>query len=130
MRAANRRTQVSRSLPASPAGRASRPGNQRGRTLSCARTNPGRCPRSGFLFLRGEQKMNAMALRLNKAGVPAAWLRLEEAAVLYCRRRVLWTLGEARLRLRGGLNRNGERSVIDLAPIVACEGRVHDAQFV
>ena len=73
--------------------------------------------------------MNAMVLRLNKAGVPASWLRLEEAAVLYCRERVLWTLGEARLRLRGGINRHGERSVLDIAPIIACEGRVREASF-
>lgn len=61
-------------------------------------------------------------LRLNKAGVPIAWLSREQAAILYVRGQVVWSLGDSQLRLHGGINRLGERSFLDLAPIIACDG--------
>lgn len=72
--------------------------------------------------------MNAKVLRLNKAGSPVAWLTREETATLIVKDLVIWSMGEAVLEIRGGYNRLGERSVLRLPSIVACEGKVHRDQ--
>lgn len=69
-------------------------------------------------------------LRLDKAGLPQTWLSLEQAATLYVKEQVAWSLGADEYCLRGGWNRNGERSVLMLASIIACEGRVRAESFV
>ncbi len=69
-------------------------------------------------------------LRLNSAGLPLAWVSREQAAVLYVKELVVWTLGTETTRLRGGTNRSGERSSLTLAPIIACEGRVSGHSLV
>lgn len=61
-------------------------------------------------------------LRLNKAGLPTAWVSREQAATLYVRGQVLWSLGERQFRLYGGINCLGDQSYLDLAAIIACEG--------
>lgn len=73
--------------------------------------------------------MNAKILRLNKAGAPVAWLTREETATLIVKEMVIWSMGEAVLEIRGGYNRLGERSVLVLPSIVACEGKVHRDQY-
>ncbi len=69
-------------------------------------------------------------LRLNKSGLPLAWLSREEAATLYVKDQVLWSLGVEQFRLHGGINRAGQRSILDLAPIIACEGDSKTRAFV
>jgi len=69
--------------------------------------------------------VNAKVLRLNKAGTPVAWLTRQQAATLLVKDMVIWSLGERVFELRGGYNRLGERSVLRLPSIVACEGKVH-----
>lgn len=66
--------------------------------------------------------MSARILRLNSAGIPTAWVTKEEAATLYVKRQVMWSLGDDALRILGGYNNQGERSSIAMAPIIACEG--------
>ncbi|MCW8884218.1 MAG: HNH endonuclease [Motiliproteus sp.] len=61
-------------------------------------------------------------LRLNKSGLPLAWLSREQAATLYVRDRVLWSIGDQQFTMRGGLNHLGERSCLHLAPIIASDG--------
>lgn len=61
-------------------------------------------------------------LRLNKAGYPQAWVSREEAATLYVKNLVLWSLGSEMLCIRGGFNAEGLRSQLMLAPIIACDG--------
>lgn len=73
--------------------------------------------------------MNAKVLRLNKAGAPIAWLSWQETATLVAKRQVIWSIGEPVLRVRGGYNRAGVRSVLDLPSIVACDGRVETGTF-
>lgn len=64
-------------------------------------------------------------LRLNKSGHPVDWVSWQDAVCLYARELVLWTLGDSVLKLRGGFSRtDGSRSVLDVASIIACEGRV------
>ena len=64
-------------------------------------------------------------LRLNVAGQPVEWVTWQEAVCLYARDLVVWTLGDAIVKIRGGHSRfDGTRSTIDIHSIVACEGRV------
>ena len=62
-------------------------------------------------------------LRLNKAGQPIEWMDWQQAACIYSRDLIVWSLGETIFRIRGGRNRiTGERTVIELPSIVACGG--------
>ncbi len=61
-------------------------------------------------------------LRLNAAGMPSSWITFEDAAVLYCKDQVLWEMGDKSLQMRGGLNRTGVRSILDMAPVIATVG--------
>ncbi len=65
-------------------------------------------------------------LRLNVAGQPIGWITWQQAVCLYTRELVSWTLGESFLRIRGGYSRlSGERTVVDVNSIIACQGKVH-----
>lgn len=67
--------------------------------------------------------MEARILRLNMAGQPIAWMPWQEAATLYARDQVGWTLGAVVKRVRGGLSRaTGCRSLLELPAIMACGG--------
>ncbi len=63
-------------------------------------------------------------LRLDKTGLPTAWISREEAATLYVKQQVLWSLGDHNVLMRGGFNALGFRSKLNLAPIIACDGIV------
>lgn len=73
--------------------------------------------------------MNAKILRLNKAGTPIAWLNWQETATLVVREQVIWSLGDVVVTIRGGFNNQGQRSVVELPSIVACDGKVDDRAF-
>jgi len=63
-------------------------------------------------------------LSLDAHGHVLDWLHWHEATCLYARGAVAWTLGEPCLRVRGGIARSsGERSIVELHPIVATRGR-------
>lgn len=68
-------------------------------------------------------------LRLNNSGLPQAWASREEAATLYCKGLVVWGLGDDILRLHGGINATGQRSVLDVQPIIACRGDTSHYNF-
>ena len=69
--------------------------------------------------------MEARILRLNKAGQPIEWLSWQDAATLYSRDMVCWTLGEEIITLRGGYSRlTQQRSHLSLHSIIACEGKL------
>jgi 5-methylcytosine-specific restriction endonuclease McrA len=64
-------------------------------------------------------------LQLDVSGRPQAWLSTREAAVLYACDGVAWTLGDAFMVLRGGMQRRtGLQSRIELHPIIAVRGSV------
>ncbi len=64
-------------------------------------------------------------LRLNLAGHPVDWVTWQEAVCLYARELVVWTLGDAILRIRGGYCRfDGSRSHQNIHSIIACQGKV------
>lgn len=63
-------------------------------------------------------------LSLDAHGRILDWISWRDAAHLYARGAVAWTLGEPCFRLRGGINRiTGRQSRLDLHPIVAARGR-------
>jgi len=67
--------------------------------------------------------MNSKVLRLNKAGTPIAWLSWQDTATLLVKDQVIWSLGDTVGRIRGGYNKHGVRSELELPSIVA-NGRV------
>lgn len=73
--------------------------------------------------------MNAKILRLNKAGTPISWLTREETATLLVKELVIWSLGDTVFEMRGGYNRSGVQSVLQLPSIIACNGKLHKDNF-
>jgi len=70
--------------------------------------------------------MQAQILRLNKAGQATEWIDLETAACLYAKDQIVWTYGETSVRLNGGRSRaTGKRTVLDMSPVIATDGRIH-----
>ena len=62
-------------------------------------------------------------LSLDSTGRILDWISWQDAACLYVRGAVAWTLGETCLTLHGGLNRlTGRQSLLQLHPIVASSG--------
>jgi len=67
--------------------------------------------------------MNAKVLRLNKAGIPIAWLSWQETATLLVKDQVIWSIGDTVHTIHGGYNSSGLRSRLDLPSIIACNGK-------
>ncbi len=64
-------------------------------------------------------------LQLDMSGRPQAWISSQEAATLYASNSIAWTLGEAVVTLRGGIQRcTGMQSLILVHPIVAVHGAI------
>jgi len=62
-------------------------------------------------------------LSLDAHGRVLDWMSWQDAACLYARGAVAWTLGDPCLTVHGGICRaTGEQSTIDLHPIVAAKG--------
>lgn len=70
--------------------------------------------------------MSKLILRVGASGLPLAWMSWREAVLLYSAGKVLWTAGGDALRFYGGVNSDsGERSYLDVHPVVAIKGRAH-----
>jgi hypothetical protein len=64
-------------------------------------------------------------LRLDVAGQPRGWITVHEAISAYAKGDVIYGIGEALPPYFGGVQRlTGQRSRIDLQPIVAIQGRI------
>jgi len=64
-------------------------------------------------------------LSLDAHGRALNWISWQDAACLYARDAVAWTLGDPCLNVRGGTRRDtGARSSLDLHPIIAARGQV------
>ena len=64
-------------------------------------------------------------LKLNLAGQPRGWLTRHEAVLAYARGDVVYGIGDSLAPAFGGVQRlSGERSRIDLQPIIALQGRI------
>jgi 5-methylcytosine-specific restriction endonuclease McrA len=68
-------------------------------------------------------------LGLDCAGNPATWLSAEQAITAAARDDIVWQWGDRTLVFRGGWKRNGERSIIELRPIIALAGRRPSARL-
>ena len=66
-------------------------------------------------------------LSLDATGRILDWISWQDAACLYVRDAVAWTLGEPCLTVHGGMNRaRGEQSTLELHPIIASTGHCRD----
>jgi len=70
--------------------------------------------------------MQAKILKLNKAGMPQAWIDFEQAAVITSKGLVLWTMGDMASILRGGYRKDGARTSMAIPAIIAVEGQVKE----
>ena len=61
-------------------------------------------------------------LKLTNGGMPSAWVDLETAACCLVKGLVNWSLGESMTLLRGGLNRQGSQSHLEIPAIIAVSG--------
>lgn len=66
--------------------------------------------------------MSPRILKINASGLPVGWITKEMAAHLICSKKILWSFGDSKLQIMGGLNRTGQRSVLDIDPILAVSG--------
>ena len=65
-------------------------------------------------------------LSLDAHGRILDWMHWQDAACLYVRGAVAWTLGDPCMTIHGGTNRlSGQQSLLDLHPIVAARGHAH-----
>jgi hypothetical protein len=60
-----------------------------------------------------------LVLKVDISGQPLKWVDLETYAGYHIAGKVAWTLGEPMLTLHGGYNARGDRSLLDVHPIVA-----------
>ena len=66
--------------------------------------------------------MEPLVLTVDMAGLPQAWVALEEAITYHAKQMVAWSLGSEVREFRGGWQRNGERSRIATKSILAIKG--------
>jgi len=65
-------------------------------------------------------------LALDSHGQALDWISWQDAACLYARDAVAWTLGDPCMVLHGGISRiTGERSHLDVHPIIAARSHAH-----
>lgn len=63
-----------------------------------------------------------LILSLNKAGEPLGWITYQDCAFYKAKNKILWTLGEYEVILRGGINAvTGQQSKLTLETIVALD---------
>ncbi len=72
--------------------------------------------------------MQKMILSLDSAGLPNAWISVEEAITYHAKDLVVWSLGEDTSVYRGGVRRDGTRSHIETKSIIAIRGSKVDVR--
>jgi 5-methylcytosine-specific restriction endonuclease McrA len=77
----------------------------------------GRAP--GFRY---NLRMDPLVLTVDMAGLPQAWVALEEAITYHAKLMVAWSLGAVVREFRGGWQRDGSRSRIATKSILAIKG--------
>ena len=66
--------------------------------------------------------MDPLVLTVDMAGLPQAWVELEEAITYHAKQTVAWSLGEVVREFRGGWQRDGSRSRLSTKSILAIKG--------
>lgn len=73
--------------------------------------------------------MKPLVLRADVQGSAMGWLEWQDAVVLYTTDKVLYTLGDPTMRIRGGVNGStGMRSELVLHPVIFTQGFARDVQ--
>ncbi len=67
---------------------------------------------------------NKRVLSLDISGRPLEWIDYEEAAYYYTKDLVAWTYGDPVVSLRGGINKFGNRSTLDIHPVISHKGKM------
>lgn len=62
-------------------------------------------------------------LALDASGLPRKWINYEDAITYYAKDMVVWSLGEIVATFRGGVQNNGELSIIETPSIIAVKGK-------
>ena len=63
--------------------------------------------------------MQTLILTLDQAGLPQAWVGIEEAITYHAKRLVAWSAGNPVCEYRGGMQRDGRRSRIETQSSIA-----------
>ena len=66
--------------------------------------------------------MEPLVLAVDVAGLPQAWVELEEAITYHAKQMVAWSVGREVREVRGGWQKNGVRSRISTRSILAIKG--------
>src|SRR5512144_3050656 len=66
--------------------------------------------------------MDPLVLTVDMAGLPQAWVELEEAITYHAKQMVAWSLGAVVREFRGGWQRDGSRSRLSTKSILAIKG--------
>ena len=66
--------------------------------------------------------MDPLVLAVDMAGLPQAWVELEEAITYHAKQMVAWSLGAVVREFRGGWQRDGTRSRLSTKSIIAIKG--------
>ena len=66
--------------------------------------------------------MQPLILTVDLAGLPQAWVELEEAITYHAKQLVAWSVGDVVREFRGGYQKNGLRSRIATKSILAIKG--------
>lgn len=68
--------------------------------------------------------MTSRILKLDITGRPLHWIGLQEAASLWVKELVSWTVGDPTLKIQGGINRlSGRPSKLEFPPVIAVKGK-------
>src|SRR2546430_16883131 len=70
-----------------------------------------------------------LVLTVDMAGLPQAWVALEDAIIYHAKQLVAWSLGDVVREFRGGWQRNGTRSRIATESILAIKGTIPRGHF-
>ncbi len=93
-------------------------------------TRLGDCEATRESAARISERSLPRVLSLDSSGRILDWIHWQDAACLYVRGAVAWTLGEPCLTVHGGHNRwSGRQSVLDLHPIVAARSAARANAF-
>lgn len=63
-------------------------------------------------------------LALNSGGEALRWIDYEKCAYYYAKDRILWSMGQHEVMLRGGKNHDGEQSILLMDSIVAVDNKM------
>ena len=66
--------------------------------------------------------MDPLVLTVDMAGLPQAWVALEDTITYHARQMVAWSIGREVREFRGGWQKNGERSRLATKSILAIKG--------